>query len=653
MVSIDGFDPLSENLRDGAPQRGVIQDATRRVVLNILKSYTSYYDAFSEMIQNALDALDEAQRIDPNRTSNLWITIDIGKQQISVVDNGVGMDLDQFKLCFRPSVSFKKRREYRGHKGVGATFLAYGFSSIRLQTIRPSLAIGAILRQGREWAEDIGYTIERPTLEACDVNIKELQNEQSGTSVELQISDGQRPQLAWLQASKPQQWLDVLRVKTPLGGIYLAGSMARKLNFKCHLKVVALDGSQDSLTIDNPEYLYPHEIDLLHKVQDIDSIEQKLNSISGDPDLKMQKLPDEFRRLDAFYKIWDKEALLADPILMRNVANDEEQRTLIERHDLTIYGCFMSTAKTWTELKEKLGIRRNADFLKGGLQLASDFMAQGDLAVIPLTSTIGYQNNTHVIVHLTDGNPDMGRKVFQPEIKLLAEELSRRVVDVFKRYLKLKKEDTGASLQGESDDLWHWQQNQIAYRTQNPFQLIHGDQAASILSAPQSEQDVISLFHELLGMGVLRGYGVYATSESTKYDSLFLLKYKTSDQYSQGNQLGISESSSFGKESKPYVLEYKLLFDALVRDLEREEKYENDISLVVVWRLGEDPREKFVLRSYLVGDEGSTRQFFGATHAAFRGSVKAFEIICLADLIQFLAQPDLVIARHKAAMAMA
>jgi hypothetical protein len=70
-------------------------------------------------------------------------------------------------------------------------------------------------------------------------------------------------------------------------------------------------------------------------------------------------------------------------------------------------------------------------------------MPQGDLMVIPLTSTIGYQANTHILVHLTDGNPDMGRKVFQPETKALGDELARRVVDVFKRYLSLMREDTG------------------------------------------------------------------------------------------------------------------------------------------------------------------------------------------------------------------
>jgi hypothetical protein len=91
-------------------------------------------------------------------------------------------------------------------------------------------------------------------------------------------------------------------------------------------------------------------------------------------------------------------------------------------------------------------------------------MIQGDLNVIPLTSTIGYQANTHVVVHFRDGNPDMGRKVFQPEIKSLSERVARQAVNIFKRYLHLMREDTGAAPLPESTELWDWQVKQEEYR---------------------------------------------------------------------------------------------------------------------------------------------------------------------------------------------
>ena len=71
------------------------------------------------------------------------------------------MSEEELKYCLRPSVSFKRQADLRGHKGVGATFLAYGFSFIKLQSRREGSALAVILRQGRQWAEDTSGTIDR------------------------------------------------------------------------------------------------------------------------------------------------------------------------------------------------------------------------------------------------------------------------------------------------------------------------------------------------------------------------------------------------------------------------------------------------------------------------------------------------------------
>src|SRR5438094_510214 len=130
---LDGFDPLSGNGENLASAGSVFEDATKRVIHNILRSYTGYFDLFSEAIQNALDAVEIAQRKGSNEYEpKIWITIDIPASRFRIVDNGIGMNLDEFKYCFRPNVSFKKGASVRGEKGVGATFLAYGFSFVSL-----------------------------------------------------------------------------------------------------------------------------------------------------------------------------------------------------------------------------------------------------------------------------------------------------------------------------------------------------------------------------------------------------------------------------------------------------------------------------------------------------------------------------------------
>jgi hypothetical protein len=152
-----------------------------------------------------------------------------------------------------------------------------------------------------------------------------------------------------------------------------------------------------------------------------------------------------------------------------------------------------------------LGLRRGQKVIRGGLQMACDFMAQGDLSVIPLTSAIGYQANSHIIVHFTDGNPDMGRKVFQPELTVLAEKLAVRTVTVFRRYLRHLRPDTGSQSITVDKKIYDWKRDQEDYRVQNPLTFVTEGRSLAVVSKPRQEQDVIALFHELVGIGILKG----------------------------------------------------------------------------------------------------------------------------------------------------
>ena len=67
--------------------------------------------------------------------------------------------------------SFKLQTEYRGHKGVGATFLAYGFSFLKLQSKQEDVSFAAVLRQGRAWAEDSSGSIPRPKFEEIEFSV--------------------------------------------------------------------------------------------------------------------------------------------------------------------------------------------------------------------------------------------------------------------------------------------------------------------------------------------------------------------------------------------------------------------------------------------------------------------------------------------------
>ena len=111
--------------------------------------------------------------------------------------------------------------------------------------------------------------------------------------------------------------------------------------FKPHvsIRVRSSDRSETVHETDRAEYFYPHEIPNL-KVQSVHDVAKALNSINGDSATKFMKLAPEYKRLDCIWDIWDKDELLDENSYFAS-AIDEEQRVLIERHAVIVYGCFL------------------------------------------------------------------------------------------------------------------------------------------------------------------------------------------------------------------------------------------------------------------------------------------------------------------------
>jgi len=647
--TLDGYDPLSIALSDTQEKSRLLEEQTKRFIQSILKSYTGFYDIFAELTQNAIDALERRaahEAFDPK----IWVTIDIDNSLVRVVDNGIGMSEEEFRSFLAPAVSFKAGWSSRGHKGVGATFLAYGFSYIGVHTRKGQNEIAAVLRQGRQWAEDTSGTIPRPKFESKKFAVPELDTDPSGTAFEIIVgkSAGERPKdLSWIGATTPEQWFDVLRVKTPVGGIYLD---SKEFKFSTVVEVV-FNGKRARSAFSVSEYFFPHEMPD-QKVASINDISKALNKIDGDSATKFAKLSGEYKRLDAIYEVWTDDQLASEDSPFES-ALDEEALTLIRKHRVSLYVCFLRSAKLWTTFNNDIiKLRKGIKIIQGGLQLATDSMVQGDLTVIPLTSAIGYQANSHVVVHFRDGNPDMGRKTFQPELKELADTLAVRAVNTCKRYLTHLKPDTGNVSTSPKKALYDWKKSQEVYRDQNPLSLAHDGMRLSIVSVPQQEQDVVALFHQLIGLGYLKGLFFFATSSHETYDSLFFYDYNKREEFAfkkVGNPLGVFEDLSEESLSEPKILEYKYDLDSLIDDFEKELKFDDGIDLVVCWDAGKKYREKYFLNSLLTGDEGNSREIFGATHQAFRdgSSTAVFEIIVLKDLIGFLQDREAEEARQK------
>lgn len=639
---MENWDPLDIH---GSATSEIVAAARKREIRNILKSYVGFFDPFCELIQNALDAVDLRARAeaDSDYQRRIWITIDLQRNALSVTDNGIGFSEGQFRTFLSPSISFKNTKDTRGNKGVGATYLAYGFNYLQMGTKTADFTVLAEISKGREWIDDETASVARPVVKASKDPDKAFADIDTGSTFTLRFSGNVRPKdLAWIGATDAEQWACLLLVKTPLGQVLKANeSSATKFN----LRVIAKAGTETTLLDQNCQYIFPHTvIKATVKVSDVHAEQQKLIAAGRDP----SKLPAKFKRLNAVYDEWSTEALT-------KLSFTDDEKRLIEDHAIWAYGffCYSATHVFDKFNDETARLRKGLRIIRGGLQLATNAMPQGELITIPLTSNIGYQNQSHVVVHLSNADPDLGRKGFQPELHELGKRISAALVNRLKQWRHILLTDRGpAGLHQEELALDDWINYQKEYEKAHPIKLSNKNffvplNEISITAEPNSEQDVVALFNQLIAGGVIRGIRMMATSSHKQYDGLFryhLTPPMENHIYrADTNPLGIeSEQNQAGFTSRPYVLEFKHTFDALVSDFENEEKNEAAINLAVVWDLGTRYQERYQAVSLLLPDNLHLRQFHGVTHELHddHTGTKRMDVIVLSDLLRYLNSQD-------------
>ena len=137
----------------------------------------------------------------------------------------------------------------------------------------------------------------------------------------------------WVGASNANQWEVVLKIKTPLGGIYFGNECLLK---NCNLTVIDLDGNETVKKIEDCSYIFPNKV--ISFCKNLDDIREKQRQLieSGKDG---SKLPDSFNKLNGLYKIWQAEAIILNSAGLR-ITLDEKEKELIQTYNLTLYSFF-------------------------------------------------------------------------------------------------------------------------------------------------------------------------------------------------------------------------------------------------------------------------------------------------------------------------
>lgn len=641
---LTNFDPLQAKY-SGTEE--VVFISLKREIQNILSSYVGWFDPFCELIQNALDSIEERMRFkEKGYVPSVTILIDLKNNRIAVTDNGVGFEEQQYVKFLAPNFSFKNGHT-RGHKGVGSTYLAYGFNYIQISTKSPEFVARGKMLNARKWlANDNPASNPLVVPDAEDTVDSSFNDIDRGVSICIKYDDTTTPKdLSWIKISTAENWLKVLRIKTGLGAII------SNLDINVKVKVIAKNGQTSTAEHKGIEYLWINEI--LDKTQTYTAIRMKSDELYKKKG-RDYKLPSKFLNLNAIYDKWTYERLASEITL------EQEERDIVERCHPETYFCYVYSTKVWEKFNNSLGTRAGISIMNGGIQLAANNMPQGELILIPLKKSAGRQFQLHILMHFENCSADLGRKGFQKDITDFSKSIAKKIADgPLKKVQKCFRKNSGVLpdlMREKALDDWkkvmnnHEQENPLILDNPNFFLPI---KKISMTSVPTREQDVIALFNQLLAGGVIRGIKIMSTNERFTYDGLFHIAieppFENQIYNVEKNPLGIvgdivetvKEKFPDGFYSDPRVLEYKYSLDGLIEDIESGLKNTNDINLVIAWEAGESYKENFFIMSMLIDENLNLRQYHGATHRLF--DINTNEIVCelilLKDLIEFLNNP--------------
>lgn len=640
------FDPLEfKNTKVNDAALG----ALKREIENILSSYVGWYDPFCELIQNSLDAVEarvaaeSAAGTEEGYVPSIRIRIDLDQNSLTVTDNGIGLDKDKFEQFLAPNFSFKSGKT-RGHKGVGATYVAYGFNYMRVSTRTPGFAASGRIIGARNWLKS-NATGGNPKVEPDDS--KQVDDAfdayDRGVSVTVRFDEKSHPKrLDWIKTNTADRWHKILSIKTGLGSVSDDTSI--------HVCVIAVSkGEETKFETIGTSYLWLHKSTTKSvSIKAIAAASKALFDKYGTG----RKLPDKYRNLDFLYETWTTEEighLLGSQF-------DEEELLVLENHSPIVSVEYGYTTKLWQNFNDSLKLRGGGyRVLHTGIQLAANNMPQGEPVLVPLKRYTGRQNQVHFLVHFDNYTPDLGRKGFHRELSDFAKSVSQKLLEsqIIKFHSSMKANSGASPDLAREIAVDDWMAEMLNHEAECPLQLTNKHfflpiERVSITSVPTREQDVIALFHQLIAGGVVRGLNIMSTNERFIYDGLFRISFDLKPELflhdTDRNPLGVSEevlAELHGKVTQPRVLEYKFSLDGLVEDFDSQSKNIKDIHLCIAWETGDHYAERYGITSLLIPENFDQRQYHGITHVLYdiETGAKHCDLIILGELIEHLNDP--------------
>lgn len=594
---------ISNTLKDElSTQR---EEQIKSNIERIISSYRHVWDIYCELLQNSADAIFE--KFSPHlNQGNIRLEIFTNERKVIIKDNGIGIEEQDISKILATGKSLKreKNRGKFGFMGYGFTFIAFQSSSLKIESIRNGRQASRTYNNLYKFVFENG---EIPNSLEEEQNIDSQDSEEeSGTTVTI-IFPTEFPNetvesslsSAFRIATNEDAIKAVIRTQTVIGYLDPVFTGSEFFNFELIVNGADLHCPTGYLTTREivNEHLKNNE-DRFYKISDYENQIIKLtNNLS-------RTIQDQLR----------KAVLLEEKIDGIQVGS---------RNPLNVRLLIYATSKLHINKFNDRFIDKETDSydfeIKHGVWLA--------IAGMPLSVCLDQFEHSNylpftVIVDIKDekirNDLDAGRKgISSYRMKQIADK-AKEILSSH-NFIKYRRYVAGGSSDSRISDPFYQPKKELEEKLKDKERF--DSNLKHKFFPPVEEQEVISLFIELVATNYLKGYTPKILSGYQVYDGLFGYDLDNSPEsrYSDKNQLGI-RAETFqkygGNFSTEILIEFKKDLKSIYKDIDTNKKNLEHISLLVCWDTEFQERNEIHQSrgDTLTTKDSLSNVFYGVTH---------------------------------------
>ena len=565
--------------------KNVTDQSVKNTVNGILDSYHNYWDLLAELTQNSRDAILRRSENEDNFQGKIQLYIDYSDRSIHILDNGIGISEKQVEEFAAPNSGDKITRGREiGQKGVGLTYCIFkgDLFQIKSRTLDGKEYAGKIVNGNKWLTNGSEQNITFPVIEDLNFTSTEtcFDNFSSGAFTYICVKNvssdsGGAPDIFNMS---PEQLEFLLTTRTIIGNvnsIFDEENFKPEFEFDLMFKSVGVEGPVQGNSIIQAEYPRLHST--LTKSSSLNKANEKKLAITNNTSLR------------SHFKgriIYEKRVIKADG------------------HKLEIYAVLFPTVGTFKDLSKdryKLGFSRdefNEDYplFQSGIFVATKGMPTS--IVVPHPSGGSHETNYKRMFFLVQDdqlNFDMGRKTIHYTHVNRIQKAVKKVFSDLEKYVPLQGDKAGKDKGSEWTKAQKERQRNETWKEINKLDDLGPAKIAYCKTPDKQEAGVVAIFHELLGAGLL-GDGIYKPMKSgygTQYDL-----------YAKYIRNGVSQN---------LVIEFKSGLEAIIKDLDDQNKHLSEMDLLVAWdaNIGRFDDANMTLEPV---DEEDNQHFFGVNY---------------------------------------